>query len=49
MKSSEGTPSAARRSYQAPQLHAYGAMRDLTKGGTEGSPEAGSTASMKRI
>jgi hypothetical protein len=31
--------SEARRNYQRPELHQYGAMREVTRGGTAGTPE----------
>jgi hypothetical protein len=31
--------SEVRSGYRRPELHQYGAMRDVTKGGTGGTPE----------
>jgi hypothetical protein len=32
--------SEVRRGYRRPELHQYGAMRDVTRGGSAGTPEA---------
>jgi hypothetical protein len=38
----------SRRSYRSPALHTYGAMRDLTAGGTAGEAEKGAATQGKK-
>jgi hypothetical protein len=40
MTKNDNVSPTVRRSYQRPELSQHGAMRDITKGGTAGTPEA---------
>jgi hypothetical protein len=48
-RSDDVTTSKVRRGYRRPELHQYGAMRDVTRGGSAGSPEGGSQSRQKAM